>query len=57
MNEINEQKLELVNERIAEYVFVIQHHSLTDDEVEQLIYDTAKLIKYRQRLNGEVFYG
>jgi hypothetical protein len=57
MNEANQHKYELVTERIAEYIFAIQHYSLTDEEVEQIVIDTAKLIKYKERLNGEVFYG
>lgn len=57
MNESNQAKYELVTERIAENIFSIQHYSLTDEEVEQIIIDTAKLIKYKERLNGEVFYG
>ena len=57
MNEENQARYELVTERIAEYIFSIQHYSLTEDEVEDLIKETSKLIKYRERLNGEVFYG
>jgi hypothetical protein len=57
MNEINEHKYELVTERISEYIFSIQHYSLTEEEIEQLIIDTAKLIRYRERLKGDVFYG
>lgn len=57
MNEENQARYELVTERIAEYIFSIQHYSLTEDEIEDLIKETSKLIKYRERLNGEVFYG
>ena len=57
MNEENQARYELVTERIAEYIFSIQHYSLTEEEIEDLIKETSKLIKYRERLNGEVFYG
>jgi hypothetical protein len=52
-----EEILLKVFDKIAENIFSIQNYSLTDDEIEMVILETAKYIKYRDRLQGDIFYG
>jgi uncharacterized membrane protein len=52
-----EEILLRVYDKISENIFSIQNYSLTEDEIEMVIIETAKYIKYRDRLKGDIFYG